>query len=49
MDRYEIGQQLGEGSFGQVFHAIKKRTGQEVRTTDLLYIRFLVGLTPEYL
>jgi serine/threonine protein kinase len=31
MNRYDIGQKLGEGSFGTVFYAKKKRTGEEVR------------------
>lgn len=31
MNRYDIGRKLGEGSFGMVFYAKKKRTGEEVR------------------
>lgn len=34
MNRYDIGQKLGEGSFGTVFLAKKKRTGEEVRFVD---------------
>lgn len=31
MDRYDVRQELGEGTFGTVFLAIHKTTNQEVR------------------
>jgi hypothetical protein len=34
MNRYNIGRKLGEGSFGTVFYAKKKRSGEEVRFVE---------------
>lgn len=30
MDRYDLGEAIGEGSFGDVFVAVKKSTGEKV-------------------
>jgi serine/threonine protein kinase len=35
MDRYDIGRKIGEGSFGKVYFATKKSTGEEVRAETL--------------
>ena len=31
MQRYEIGDKIGEGAFGDVYLAVHKETGQKVR------------------
>lgn len=33
MDRYTVGEKIGEGSFGQVYFAVKHSTNEKVRST----------------
>lgn len=40
MDRYDVKEQIGEGTFGTVFRAIHKQSGEQVRQTQTTLMEF---------